>query len=99
MIHRTPTEADLASGGHAHSMVWGRRHTQDVADVLGKTWGVKLFVMGHQPATAGYQTEGQSILILASDHDHGMALPIDLATNYTRTELVDSLVPLASVIM
>lgn len=99
VIHRTPTEADLASGGHAHSMVWGRRHTQKVADVLGETWGVKMFVMGHQPATAGYQTEGQSILILASDHDHGMALPIDLAVKYTQSELVERLIPLASVVV
>ncbi len=97
VIQRVPTPADLTSGGHAYRMVWGRRHTDRVAQVLGQAWHVNLFVMGHQPASMGYDTQGQSMLILASDHEHGVVLPINLSETYDRAKLIDRLVPLASV--
>lgn len=97
VLDRVPTQADLAVDGSGYLMVWGRHHTQKIADELAEAWGVKVFVMGHQPAEMGYEAEGDSILILASDHDHGMALPIDLAKGYTRDELEEALVPLAGV--
>jgi len=97
VIHRELTAQDLAAGGHAHRMVWGRRHTQEVATVLGRLWNVSLFLMGHQPAPSGYHTEGDSMLVLASDHDHGMVLPINLAQTYSRDTIIERLIPLASV--
>lgn len=97
LLQRTPTEQDLATDGSAHLMVWGRRHTQELADELASAWGVKVFVMGHQPADMGHEIEGDTMLILASNHTHGVALPIDLARTYTRDELVDELMPLAAI--
>src|SRR5690606_37420306 len=99
VLDRLLTEEDLQAGGSAHLMVWGRHHTQKVADELGEAWGVNLFVMGHQPAEMGYETEGQTMLVLASDHEHGVALPIDLGRTYTRDELVRQIVPLAAVVL
>ncbi|MEE9212625.1 MAG: hypothetical protein V3U29_08230 [Phycisphaeraceae bacterium] len=99
VIDRVPTDQDLSPGGSAYNMVWGRNHTQDLADVLAEVWQTQLFVMGHQPAEMGYETEGDTILILNSDHSHGMALPIDLSRIYSRDQLVDQLVPLASVMV
>lgn len=100
VLNRTPTPADLAPGGSVHRMVWGRHHTQEVADVLGRAWNARLFVMGHQPAEMGFQIEGQSILVLASDHNHGMALPLDLSDQTCDLDgLIDRLVPLASVLI
>jgi len=99
VLDRDLCEADLVSGGSAHLMVWGRNHDDALAENLGNKWDADVFVIGHQPAEMGYTTEGQSILILASDHDHGVALPIDLAATYALDELVARLIPLASVTM
>jgi len=96
IIDRQPTDADLDDEGSAYLMVWGRRHTDALVDELAEAWGVELFVMGHQPAEMGYEMTTSRSLILASDHEHGMALPIDLAASYEINDLVMGLVPLAS---
>lgn len=98
VINRLPTDNDLGPNGSANLMVWGRNHSQQVADELGEAWGAKLFVMGHQPAEMGYEIEGNSMLVLASDHDHGMVLPIDLSRSYGLDDLVGQIVPLAAVV-
>jgi hypothetical protein len=99
VIERVPTEADLAVDGAGYLMVWGRNHTQELADALGRAWGAKVFVMGHQPAEMGYEVEGESMIVLASDHSHGVALPMDLSRAYERDELVEQIVPLAAVVL
>lgn len=101
ILDRVPSEIDMRCGGAAHSMVWGRRHTQESASALAAAWGCKRFLLGHQPAEMGYsvEVEGGSILILASDHDHGVALPLDLSREYAVEELVSCVVPLASVML
>lgn len=99
IIDRVPTEEDLNPDGSAYVMVWGRNHTQDISDHLSYAWDCKIFVMGHQPAEMGYDIESNSMLVLNSDHDHAMVLPIDLSQRYTMTKLVDTLVPLAGVIL
>lgn len=92
-----PTDLDL--GGAAYQMVWGRHHTQRLADELAEAWNASTFIMGHQPAEMGYDIAGETMLVLSSDHDHGVALPIDLARSYTRDELVDQIIPLNSVVL
>ncbi|MEX0774145.1 MAG: hypothetical protein WD042_00380 [Phycisphaeraceae bacterium] len=99
VLERVPDEADLSPGGSGHMLIWGRNHTQALADQLAQTWGVRVFVMGHQPADMGHETQGQTMLILSSDGNHGVGLPIDLSRSYTRDELVDELHPLAGVPM
>lgn len=99
LLDRLPTEADLAPDGSAHMMVWGRRHTQPLADTLSQRWGVKQFVMGHQPAEMGYELQGQNMLILASNHEHGTALPIALDRGYDRPALLEALFPLNAIVI
>ncbi len=99
VIDRVMTDEDLALGGSAYRMVWGRRHTQKLADELAEAWGVKIFVMGHQPADMGFEVEGETMLVLNSDHEHGVALPIDLGEDYTRDELVERIVRLNGVVL
>ncbi|MEX0654933.1 MAG: metallophosphoesterase [Phycisphaeraceae bacterium] len=97
VLDRVPTDEDLAIDGPGYLMVWGRHHTQKVADELAEAWNAKVFVMGHQPADMGYEVEGDTMLVLNSDHEHGVALPINLAKTYTRDDLVMQIVPLAAV--
>ncbi len=98
VLDRVPNDDDLRSRGAAHTMVWGRNQDQAVADALGQSWDTRLFVMGHQPAEMGYFALGESMLVIASDHNHGQGLPIDLSRRYQRDDLIRELVPLASVV-
>ena len=97
ILDRIPTDQDLSPAGPAHQMVWGRTHREELAQRLATAWGVRLFVLGHQPAEMGFELEGESMLVIASNDEHGMALPIDLARDYTRDALVEALIPLAGV--
>ncbi|MCC7147108.1 MAG: hypothetical protein IT443_11740, partial [Phycisphaeraceae bacterium] len=99
VLDRLPTNEDLALNGSAYLMVWGRSHNQELADTLAKAWGVTHFLMGHQPAEMGYEQEGSNMLVLASDHEHGMALPLELSYTYTIEDIIGQLVPLAGVVL
>jgi hypothetical protein len=97
VIHRDLTEGDLQRGGSAHLMVRGRDHTFQQARQLAQLWDVDLFLCGHQPADMGYEIENEAVMILASNHDHGMALPVNLTRPCTMHQLEQQLVPLAGV--
>ncbi len=99
VIDRVPTPEELAEKGDAYYMVWGRNQNQETADMLAEAWGCKQFVLGHQPADMGYEPQGETMLILASDHSHGVALPIDLSRTYDQEQLIEAIVPLASVVL
>lgn len=99
VIDRLPTEEDLSEKGDVYHMVWGRNQTQETADTLAEAWGVKQFLLGHQPAEMGYEPQGENMLILASDHSHGVALPLDLSRAYDQEQLIGDIVPLASVML
>jgi hypothetical protein len=87
-IRRSPEQLDLREGGDIYSMVWGRRHDAALLDVLAKAWDVDLFIVGHQPQEWGHEVMFERLLILASDHNHGVFLPIDLRKTYTMADLV-----------
>jgi len=97
VIDRVPTESDLSEKGDVYHMVWGRNHKQPTADALAKAWDCKQFLLGHQPADMGFEPQGDTMLILASNHNHGVALPIDLSRAYDQEQLIEAIVPLASV--
>jgi hypothetical protein len=98
ILGRPLKDADLAGDGSAHLMVWGRGLAQTIADELAAAWNVKLFVLGHQHVDMGFEPCGQTMLILNSDHEHGVALPVDLDHAYSRDELCEQIVPLNSLV-
>ena len=77
---------DLDPGGAAYALVWGRFHTPAAVELLAQRLGVELFVAGHTPQEQGSAVIGR-LLILASEHNHGTFLPIDLSRRYTIEEL------------
>ena len=99
VIDREPTAEDLSEKGDVYHMVWGRNQRQSTADTLAEAWGCKQFLMGHQPADMGYEPVEDTMLVLASDHSHGVALPLDLSRTYDQEQLIGEIVPLASVML
>lgn len=98
ILDREPLEEDMhGPTGSAYLLVWGRNMKQAVADALAAEWGARVFVCGHQPTDAGYEAIDETILVINSDDQAGQMLPIDLSTVYTRDELVERIVPLASI--
>lgn len=86
VLERLPTPADLEPGGAAHALVWGRFHTPREVEYFAARLGVEHIIVGHTPQEMGYTVIGR-MLILASDHNHGVFLPIDLSRRYTTEQL------------
>lgn len=82
VFDRTPTDADCSPGGSAYALVWGRFQTPEVADRFAERVGAEHLIVGHTPQEMGHRRVGR-LLILASDHAHGVFLPIDLSRQYT----------------
>lgn len=89
--------ADCAKPGPAYVLTWGRRHSQDTLDKLAGLLDVDLFVLGHQPQQQGWKQAGSNLIILASDHNHGCLLDMDLAKSWTAEQLAAKVIPLASI--
>jgi predicted phosphodiesterase len=88
---------DCERPGSAYVLTWGRRHNQATLDQLAKRLDVDTFLLGHQPQPDGWRRAGHNLIILACDHNHGHILPVDLEKTCTMDELIQSLVPLASI--
>ena len=86
IFDRPLTEEDLAPGGAAYALLWGRFHSAAAVEQFAQRLGVECFVIGHTPQEEGYTTIGR-LLILASEHNHGTFLPIDLSRPVTVAEL------------
>lgn len=96
LFDRDPSPADLEPGGAAYALVWGRFHTPDVVDHFATRLGVESFIVGHTPQETGHDRIGK-LLIIASDHNHGVFLPIDLSKKYTTKDLERALRKFVSV--
>ena len=96
VLDREPTDEDLAPGGSGYMLCWGRYQSQELCDQLAQQVNVNLFITGHQPAEMGYEMMTRSLMILASNHEHGMVVPIDLSKRYDMDKIMESLVPLAA---
>ena len=90
--------SDCQKPGAAYILTWGRNMSSHVLDRMSSLFDVDLFVVGHQPQPEGWHQAGPTLLIIASDHNHGCLLPIDLARTCTLEELVRSIVPLSSIV-
>ena len=71
--------------------------SQQTLDKMAGLFDVDIFILGHQAQPKGWSQAGENLIIIASDHNHGCLLPIELAKSYTMSELIGSIVPLASI--
>lgn len=97
ILHRPLKVNDVVRPGSAYLLTWGRKHSQDLLDKMAELLDSDIFVLGHQPQEQGWSQAGRNLIILASNHDHGCLLSIDPAKSYTVEQLIESIVPLASV--
>jgi len=88
---------DVVRPGSAYLLTWGRKHSQAMLDKMAGMLDVDMFILGHQPQENGWKQAGDNLIIIASNHNHGCLLPIELAKSYTIENLIDSIVPLASI--
>jgi calcineurin-like phosphoesterase family protein len=75
--------------GPVYQLIWGRNMTPETAGRFADQVGARILITGHQPQDNGFYVNGDRHLILASDHNQGVFLPMDLAQNYTMPELVE----------
>jgi hypothetical protein len=74
----TPEDYEPRQGA-AHIMVWGRGYDADQLEDLVERWGVNLFILGHEKAENGITVIPPCAVVLNSDHERGVYLPIDLS--------------------
>jgi hypothetical protein len=89
--------ADCERPGSVYLLTWGRNMSQQTLDKMASLFDIDIFILGHQPQRQGWGRGGDNLIIITSDHNHGCLLPIDLAKSYTVEELIDLIVPLASI--
>jgi len=97
VLYRQLKNEDVARQGSAYLLTWGRKHSQSLLNSLAKLFDIDTFVLGHQPQEQGWSQAGENLIIVASDHNHGCLLRVDLAKPYTVQELTGSIVMLSSI--
>jgi hypothetical protein len=89
ILSRELTEDDYQPlSGSAHMMVWGRGYDAELIEDLVERWGVTLFILGHEHVEEGVRFIPPCAVVLNSDHERGVYLPIDLERPPTGAEAV-----------
>jgi hypothetical protein len=83
--------------GCVYQLIWGRHTSGTAAEVFAERVGAKILVTGHQPQEGGYLTNGEHHLIIASEHNQGVFLPVTLTEEYDMEKLVGGLRKFVSV--
>ncbi|MEO0513275.1 MAG: hypothetical protein AAF108_10330 [Planctomycetota bacterium] len=81
--------------GSAHLMVWGRGYDHEQLEDLVERWGVNAFILGHEHAEHGSLVVPPNALVLNSDHQRGVYLPIDLTSCPSFEEMAMEVVPIS----
>lgn len=82
--------------GAVYQLIWGRNFTPSTAARFAERVGARMIITGHQPQETGYAQNGDRHLIIASDHNQGVLLQLDLATPYDMPSLTRRLRKFAS---
>ena len=98
ILARELTDDDYTPrSGSAHLMVWGRGYDAEQVEDLVERWGVNLFILGHEKAPNGYLLIPPCAIVLNSDHERGVDLPIALDSPPAFTDIPGMVHPLAAV--
>lgn len=78
--------------GAAHIMIWGRGYDAEQLEDLVERWGINLFILGHEKAPDGATLVPPNAVVLNTDHERGVYLPIDLADPPTAVQAMERVV-------
>jgi hypothetical protein len=96
VLERDLVDADYEPRqGAAHLMVWGRGYDAELLEDLVERWGINLFILGHEKAPNGVKLVEPNAIVLNSDHERGVYLPMDLSEPPAVTDALASVVGLA----
>ncbi|MGA2581687.1 MAG: metallophosphoesterase [Tepidisphaeraceae bacterium] len=77
--------------GPVYQLIWGRNISPEAAGKFADRVGATILVTGHQSQEVGYAVNGDRHLIIASEHNQGVFLPLDLSQTYDMPALVSRL--------
>lgn len=97
IVDRALTREQLVDNSSVHMLVWGREHTPELLEYLRQYYQVDLFIVGHQPQASGHLVHENCMLIIASDHNHGVFTTLDLGKPVTMDLLVEKIRPYVSI--
>jgi hypothetical protein len=90
VFSRPLTGADyLRRTGPVYQLVWGRNISPAATERFAEKVGANILITGHQPQESGFLVNGEHHIIIASDHNHGVILRLNLAEHYTMETLTD----------
>ncbi len=84
-------------GGSVYLLTWGRQRSPEQLDRLAEMYDCDIFIHGHIQQEAGYEVVHDRVIIMASEHPHGVFLPFDLQKPYTVESLVANIRKIASI--
>jgi hypothetical protein len=85
--------------GSAYMTVWGRQYSTEQVSAIAEHWGVKLFCLGHAWVPAGIDIAMPNVLLINSDHNGGVVLPIQLDAIQNAGRTMQSAIQLSSILM
>jgi len=96
VLSRALTKEDFQPTSSAHALVWGRHQSESALQTMCEVLDVDFFICGHQPQESGYEVMYDRQIILASEHNHGMFLTLDLSKPVTIESLTNHIRPIAA---
>ncbi|MHC5061796.1 MAG: metallophosphoesterase [Planctomycetota bacterium] len=97
IFERQSKLSDMIRPNSAYLLTWGRRHSEQTLTKLAERFDVDFFILGHQPQDTGHSQAGHNLIIISSEHNHGCLISFDLGKSYSAAELMDRIVPMASI--
>ena len=68
--------------GPVYQLIWGRHTTPPFARQFADSMETNLLITGHQPQEMGFGLNGENQIIIASDHNQGICLQINMDETY-----------------
>ncbi len=97
VIHRKWRLAEAMPGGSVYLLTWGRQRKPEHLDQLAEMFDADVFIHGHIQQEQGFDVLNDRVIILASEHPHGVFLPFDLHKPCTAESLSKCIRKIASI--
>jgi len=91
MLEQPLDQQDLSDAGPIGTLVWSRIDSAEKFEQLAEMLDVDTFIIGHEPQEDGFRLLHDRVIVLASDHNHGVFLPFDLKKPCTAADLVNQI--------